>query len=174
MDTNNATLSRKQWLLLSLLAFHFLMICSKSFREYRYVRSVLRHLPALKIASEYYTQLTVLQADYSFFSPNIASDHEVIIETEDSAGIWHNASYVFPNTEVEKRFHTCALALQHLEDSLQDIVVKSWAARTYDEYPNARAIRVRIIRSKVPPMEQFVTGKRKEPEKILEVVFNTH
>ena len=174
MNTSNARLSRKQGFLLILVALHFSLIMFKSFREYPYFGGALKRLPTVKIVSEYYTQLAVLQADYSFFSPEIASDNDVIIEVEDTKGLKHNASYIFPNTEVEKRFHTCVLALQYLEDSLKDIVVKSWAARTYDKYPNAHAIKVSIVKAKTPPMNEFRVGKRKEPEKILEVVFETN
>lgn len=174
METVSFPFTRKQYALMGFFALHFIMILGKSFREYAYIKPVLEHLPALRIASEYYTQMTVLQADYSFFSPDIAPDYDVSIDVKDTKGEYIDASFDFANTEVEKRFHTCVLALQHLPDSLQDIVVKSWAARTYDTYPNAHEIKVRIEKSKVPCMQEFAAGKRKEPEKILEVVFETN
>ena len=173
METVSFPFTRKQYALMGFFTLHFIMILGKSFREYAYIKPVLEHLPALRIASEYYTQMTVLQADYSFFSPDIAPDYDVAIDVKNTQGQNIDASFDFANTEVEKRFHTCVLALQHLPDSLQDIVVKSWAARTLDTYPNAQEIKVRIERSKVPCMQEFAAGKRKEPEKILEIVFET-
>jgi hypothetical protein len=174
MDTPPNELSRKQILLLTILCLHFGLILFKTFREYPLVRIVFNNVSAIRFCAEYYTQLAVLQADYSFFSPNIASDHDVKIDVIDMDSTKHDASFVFPNSEVEKRFHTCVLALQHLQDSVQDVVVKSWAARTFDAYPNAKVIKIRIERAKVPPMEAYATGKRKEPEKILELVFETN
>ena len=173
MASTSSSFTRKQYALMGFFALHFLLIMCKSFREYAFLKPVLEKIPTLRIASEYYTQMTVLQADYSFFSPDIAPDYDVVIDVKDTQGNDINASFQFANTEVEKRFHTCVLALQHLPDSLQDIVVKSWAARTYDTYPTAHEIKVRIEKSKVPCMREFAAGKRKEPEKILEVVFET-
>jgi hypothetical protein len=173
METISSSFTRKQYALMGFFALHFILILGKSFREYAYIKPVLERLPVLRIASEYYTQMTVLQADYSFFSPDIAPDYDVVIDVKNSQGQYQNASFGFANTEVEKRFHTCVLALQHLPDSLQDVVVKSWAARTLDTYPNTQEIKIRIEKSKVPCMQEFAAGKRKEPEKILEVVFET-
>lgn len=173
MKTVSSFFTQKQYWLMFFFGLHFLLILSKSFREYAYIKPVLERFTAFRIASEYYTQMTVLQADYSFFSPDIAPDYDVLIDVKNTKGSHQNASFDFANTEVEKRFHTCVLALQHLPDSLQDIVVKSWAARTLDTYPDAHTIKVSIEKSKVPCMSEFAAGKRKDSEKILEVVFET-
>lgn len=173
MKAASTSFDGKRYILLFFFALHFLFILSKSLREYSLIKPVLDRLPAFRTVSEYYTQLAVLQADYSFFSPNISPDFDVWIEVKDTNGLKKNASFNFANTEVEKRFHTSVLALQHLPDSLQDIVVKSWAARTLDDNPDAQTITVRIEKSKIPNMTAYAGGKRKEAQKILELVFET-
>jgi hypothetical protein len=160
-------------LLLLFFTFHFSMICIKSFREYSAMKVIESWINPLRNVSEYYTEMAVLQADYSFFSPNISPDFLVSIKVQDLKGRCKDASFKFSNTEVEKRFHTCVLALSNLPPDLQDIMVKSWAARTLDLHPDAAQITVKIERNKIPEMSKFAQGKRNKPEKMLEVVFQT-
>ncbi|MDI9867753.1 hypothetical protein [Flectobacillus roseus] len=165
--------TKPQVLLLLFFTFHFAMICVKSFREYSAMKAIEPWVHPLRNVSEYYTEMTVLQADYSFFSPNISPDFFVSIIVKDLTGNNKDASFKFSNTEVEKRFHTCVLALNNLPPDLQDIMVKSWAARTLDLHPDAEQITVKIERNKIPAMAKFAQGKRNKPEKMLEVVFQT-
>jgi hypothetical protein len=59
--------TKPQVLLLLFFTFHFAMICIKSFREYSAMKAIEPWVHPLRNVSEYYTEMTVLQADYSFF-----------------------------------------------------------------------------------------------------------
>lgn len=155
---------------------HLGLIAIKALREYPAFNQVSVELPLARELAEFYTQLTVLQADYSFFSPNISPDYHITMTVTDTLGKVTNAFFQFPNTEVEKRFHTCVLATQQLEPDLQEIVAKSWAARVYDRHPQAGLITIAIHQSKLPPMQQYNREKwlQHPPEKLLELIFQTH
>jgi hypothetical protein len=84
----------------------------------------------------------------------------VSIIVKDLTGKYKDASFKFSNTEVEKRFHTCVLALNNLPPDLQDIMVKSWAARTLDLHPDAAQITVKIERNKIQRWQNLPKAKK--------------
>ncbi len=163
-----------KFLALTIAALHLFFICQKSFREYAVFRKLNAAFPALVLTGEYYTQLAVMQADYSFFSPNIAPDFILSVTMQKPDGQWVSSEVPVPNTEVEKRLHSCLLGIQRIPADLQQIIAKSWAARVLDKHPEARFIRVKVIRQKQPSMTDYNKGVRCKPEIVLDVLFDTH
>ena len=161
-------------LLLAVAALHLFFICQKSFREYLPFSSLNARVPRLAMAGEYYTQLAVMQADYSFFSPNIAPDYRLAISLQRPDGRWVAVPMPVPNSEVQKRLHSCLLGIQRLPADLEQIIVKSWAARVLDAHPEARFIRVLVSRQKQPTLLAYAQGQRMHPEVVLDVLFDTH
>ncbi len=161
-------------LLVAAAFIHFYFICQKSFREYGMFRVLNAHMPGVVQAGEYYTQLAVMQADYSFFSPNIAPDFIMLVSLQKPDGHWVAVAMPIPNTEVDKRLHSCLLGIQRIPGDLQQIIAKSWAARVLDEHPEAKFIRVMVQRKKQPDLADYRKGVRANPEIVLDVLFNTH
>jgi len=148
------------------MILHFALISVKAFREYPWLNHVLKQQKKILFVSEAYTQLAVMQADYSFFSPNISPDYFVKMTYQDSTGRWADASFHLPNKEVEKRFHSCLLGIQQMPNELTDIVMKSWAARVLDQHPDAININVKVFASKLPKMKDF-SSKGKNPQELV-------
>lgn len=165
---------RLKVLLLAAAALHLFLICQKSLRAYPPFSSLHAQLPQLAVAGEYYTQLTVMQADYSFFSPDIAPDFYLAISLQRPDGRWVATPMPVPNAEVQKRLHSCLLGIQRLPTDLEQIIVKSWAARVLDTHPEARLIRVTVSQQKQPHLAAYAQGQRMHPEVVLDVLFDTH
>lgn len=161
-------------LLLAAAALHLFFICQKSLRDYPPFSGLVARLPRLALAGEYYTQLAVMQADYSFFSPNIAPDFYLTISLERPDGRWVATPMPVPNAEVQKRLHSCLLGIQRLPADLEQIIVKSWAARVLDDHPEARRIRVVVSQQKPPSLAAYAQGQRMRPAVVLDVLFDTH
>ncbi len=161
-------------LLLAAAALHLFFIGQKSFRAYWPFRPLVAAAPRLAEAGEYYTQLAVMQADYSFFSPDIAPDYQLAISLQQPDGRWVAAALPVPNSEVQKRLHSCLLGMQRLPADLTQIMVKSWAARVLDAHPDACYIRVQVSRQKQPCLAAYRRGQRMHPETVLDVLFNAH
>ena len=115
-----------------------------------------------------------MQADYSFFSPNISPDYFVKMTYQDSSGRWRDASFTLPNKEVEKRFHSCLLGIQQMPNELVDIVIKSWAARILDQHPDAVNINVRVFASKLPKMKVYCSKGRNPQELVTDLTFHAN
>lgn len=160
--------------LLAGAALHLFFICQKSLREYGGFRQLNERMPRLVLASEYYTQLTVMQADYSFFSPDIAPDYLLSVTMQRPDGRWVDTTVPVPNNEIQKRLHSCLLGIQLIPAELQQIIVKSWAARVLDQHPEARFIRVAVRRQKQPCLADYRRGLRIHSELVLDVLFDTH
>jgi hypothetical protein len=156
------------------MALHFSLIGIKAFRESPWLNHVLKQQKKILLASEAYTQFSVMQADYSFFSPNISPDYFVKMKYQDTAGRWADASFDLPNKEVEKRFHSCLLGIQQMPNELTDIVIKSWAARILDQHPDAVNINIRVFASKLPKMQEFRARGRNPQELVADLTFHAN
>lgn len=159
---------------LSLLTIHFSLILVKAFRTTPCLAKTLKQHTNILLASEAYTQFAVMQADYSFFSPNISPDYFVKMTYQDSTGQWLDASFSLPNKEVEKRFHSCLLGVQQMPNELIDIVIKSWAARMLDQHPDAVNINVKVFTSKLPAMKDYCAKGRNPKELITDITFHAN
>ena len=156
------------------MTLHFALISVKAFREYPLLNKALKQEAHILQASEAYTQFSVMQADYSFFSPNISPDYFVKMTYQDTAGHWLDASFHLPNKEVEKRFHSCLLGIQQMPNELTDIVIKSWAARILDQHPDAVNINVKVFASKLPMMKDFCVKGRNPQELVADLTFHAN
>jgi len=156
------------------MTLHLALISVKAFREYPWLNTVLKHQKEILLASEAYTQFSVMQADYSFFSPNISPDYFVKMTYQDSTGHWSDASFHLQNKEVEKRFHSCLLGIQQMPNELTDIVIKSWAARILDQHPNAININVKVFASKLPMMKDFSVKGSNPRELVADLTFHAN
>jgi hypothetical protein len=156
------------------MVLHFSLIGVKAFRESPMLSPLLKKQKKILLASEAYTQFSVMQADYSFFSPNISPDYFVKMTYQDSAGRWVDASFALPNKEVEKRFHSCLLGIQQMPNELTDIVIKSWAARILDQHPDAININIRVFASKLPKMQEFRARGRNPQELVADLTFHAN
>jgi len=156
------------------MVLHFTLIGVKAFRETPMLSPLLKEHKKILLASEAYTQFSVMQADYSFFSPNISPDYFVKMKYQDTAGHWADASFTLPNKEVEKRFHSCLLGIQQMPNELTDIVIKSWAARILDQHPDAININIRVFASKLPKMREFSARGRNPQELIADLTFHAN
>ena len=156
------------------MTLHFALISVKAFREYPLLNKALKQEAHILQASEAYTQFSVMQADYSFFSPNISPDYFVKMTYQDTAGHWLDASFHLPNKEVEKRFHCCLLGIQQMPNELTDIVIKSWAARILDQHPDAVNINVKVFASKLPMMKDFCVKGRNPQELVADLTFHAN
>jgi len=157
-----------------IMTLHFALISVKAFREYPLLNKALKQEAHILQASEAYTQFSVMQADYSFFSPNISPDYFVKMTYQDTAGHWLDASFHLPNKEVEKRFHSCLLGIQQMPNELTDIVIKSWAARILDQHPDAVNINVKVFASKLPMMKDFCLKGRNPQELVADLTFHAN
>jgi hypothetical protein len=166
--------TNKKILLLTAAVLHVFFICQKSFRDYVPFDTLKTEVPALMAISEYYTELAVMQADYSFFSPNISPDYELSFDIQQPGGHWVKAFISVPNNEVQKRLHSCLLGIQRIPADLQQIIAKSWAARVLDEHPEAEFIQVTVTRQKQSSLDNYRKGISTPKEIVLNVLFETH
>ena len=155
-----------------LAVVHLSLISAKAFRNlFGWDPWLARH-PRIEYFVEYYSQLTVMQADYSFFSPNVASDLKVEVAVEDSSGRHVVNPFRIANTAVNTRFQCSIIGFQSIP-AAQELIARSWAARVYEKYPTARSVSVRGSTYHLPTLREYREGKRPYYEKVFEISFST-
>lgn len=162
----------KLYIIASLAVIHLSIISMKAFRnELGWNKWLTDHKVISKIV-EYYSQVTVMQADYSFFSPNIASDLKIEVTIEDETGKHPINLFEVSNPEVNTRFQCSIIGFQNVSIA-QELIMRSWAARAYEKYPSAKFITVKGSAYHLPTQTEYVAGKQPYYERMFEVTFST-
>lgn len=155
-----------------LATLHLSLISVKAFRNVFGWDQWLNQHPRVSQVVEYYSQATVMQADYSFFSPNVASDLKVEVAVEDSSGYHVVNPFRISNTAVNTRFQCSVIGFQSIP-AAQELIARSWAARVYEKYPTARSVSVKGSMYHLPTLREYREGKRPYYEKVFEISFST-
>jgi hypothetical protein len=159
--------------LISLLALmHFSLISIKAFRTPLGWEEWLADQPHLAELVERYTEVTVMQADYSFFSPDVAADLKVLAMVQDSAGRHTVDPFDVANPEVKTRFLCSVLCFQNVPE-VQELIARSWAARVYEKFPAAQSVSVRGLVYHLPTMREYRQGNRPYYQRMFEITFST-
>lgn len=162
----------KVYIIAVLAVIHFGLISVKAFRnQFEWSEWLAKHETLSKIV-EYYSQVTVMQADYSFFSPNIASDLKIDVIIEDEEGKHPVDLFEVSNPEVNTRFQCSIIGFQNVSVA-QELIARSWAARAYEKYPSAKFIAVRGSTYHLPTQKEYCAGKRPFYERMFEITFST-
>jgi hypothetical protein len=162
----------KLYIIMLLAIVHLSIISVKAFRnQFGWSTWLTEHKSISKII-EYYSQVTVMQADYSFFSPNIASDLKIEVMIEDENGKYPVNLFEVSNPEVNTRFQCSIIGFQNVSIA-QELIARSWAARAYEQYPSAKFISVKGSAYHLPKQEEYRSGKRPYYERMFEITFST-
>lgn len=168
-----STMKPRYLVIIAIIFIHLGMITTKMFRDAEPFKTILETIPPLRTIAEVYTQATVMQADYSFFSPNIAPDTILDITVTDTLGQVHKPNFRLPNNEIKVRFHSQLLGFRQVDNSAQDLIARSWAARVYDQFPTARYINLTGYDYHLPRQWEWAAGKRPTKERFFEIQFQT-
>ncbi len=141
-----------------LATLHLSLVSVKAFRNLLGWDQWLTQHPRVAQVVEYYSQVTVMQADYSFFSPNVASDLKVEVTVEDSQGQHVINPFRISNTAVNTRFQCSIIGFQSIP-AAQELIARSWAARAYEKYPTARSVSVKGSMYYLPTLREYQRGK---------------
>ena len=155
-----------------LATLHLSLVSVKAFRNIFGWDQWLTEHPRVGQLVEYYSQVTVMQADYSFFSPNVASDLRVEVTVEDSSGVHLVNPFRISNTAVNTRFQCSVIGFQSIP-AAQELTARSWAARVYEQYPTARSVSVTGSMYHLPTLREYREGQRAYYEKVFEISFST-
>ncbi|MBT1705308.1 hypothetical protein [Chryseosolibacter indicus] len=162
----------KIYIILILACVHFGLISVKAFRnQFAWAEWLAKHETLSKVV-EYYSQVTVMQADYSFFSPNIASDLKIEVIVEDENGKHPVNLFDVSNPEVNTRFQCSIIGFQNVSIA-QELIARSWAARAYEKYPSAKFIGVRGATYQLPTQREYSSGKLPSYKRMFEITFST-
>ena len=149
------------------------LVSLKAFGNLGRERPWIGRFPWLAAVVETITQLTVLQADYGFFSPNIASDTRVeITVSRPGGGEFRAVPAVFANREVKLRFHTSTAAFKAF-GAYREVLARSLAAKVYTTHPDAAFIVVTAYDYRLPTMAAFRQGQRPTEEAFFRASFST-
>jgi hypothetical protein len=162
----------KLYAIAALAVLHLSIISIKAFRNELGWSKWLADNKVISKIVEYYSQVTVMQADYSFFSPNIASDLSIEVMIEDENGKHPVNLFEVSNPEVNTRFQCSIIGFQNVSIA-QELIMRSWAARAYEKYPSAKFITVKGSAYHLPKQSEYNTGKRPFYERMFEVTFST-
>lgn len=162
----------KIFILLVSSIVHFTLISTKAFKNHFHYSEWLAEHELISKIVEYYTQTTVMQADYSFFSPNISSDLKIEAIVEDSKDTLNINPFRIPNTAISTRFQCSVVGFQNVRVA-QGLIARSWAARVYEQFPGAKKISIRGSRYNLPDMQAYQQGERPSYERMFEITFNT-
>lgn len=162
----------KLYIITSLAIIHLSIISIKAFRNELGWSKWLANQKVISKIVEYYSQVTVMQADYSFFSPNIASDLKIEVMIEDENGKYPVNLFKVSNPEVNTRFQCSIIGFQNVSIA-QELIMRSWAARAYEKYPSAKFITVKGSAYHLPNQADYRAGKRPYYERMFEVTFST-
>jgi hypothetical protein len=161
---------QKEALVASLLLLGLVSV--KAFGNLGRKNPLLGRFPWLASVVEPITQITVLQADYGFFSPNIASDTRVEVTVALPGSDFKPVPPVFPNREVKLRFHTSTAAFKAF-GAYREILARSMAAKVYTTHPDAAFIVVTAYDYRLPSMAAFRQGQRPSEEVFFRASFST-
>lgn len=162
----------KLYIIAAWAIIHLSIISLKAFRnELGWSKWLTNHEIISKFI-EYYSQVTVMQADYSFFSPNIASDLKIEVLIEDEKEKYPVNLFKVSNPEVNTRFQCSIIGFQNVSIA-QELIMRSWAARAYEKYPHAKFITVKGSAFHLPTQTAYTAGKRPYYERMFEVTFST-
>ena len=75
--------------------------------------------------------------------------------------------------EIKVRFHSQLLGFRQVDNSAQDLIARSWAARVYDQFPTARYINLTGYDYHLPRQWEWAAGKRPTKERFFEIQFQT-
>lgn len=144
-------------LLACLVCLHLLFVFARSFNAV-----VPGHLiitkPAANALLNLYTQYTVMQADYSFFSPNVGPSPflKIIVEQNDSL-------IKFPldidKGELGIRLFTSLNAFNNFPEA-RELMARSWAAFALKKYNKADAITIEYYISNPRSVQDYFMGKQ--------------
>jgi hypothetical protein len=162
----------KIYIIMFFAVVHFSIISIKAFRNQFNWKDWLSNNEIVSKVVEYYSQVTVMQADYSFFSPNVASDLKIEVFIEDEKGRYPINLFEVSNPEVNTRFQCSIIGFQNVSVA-QELIARSWAARAYEKYPAARFISVKGSSYHLPTLSQYRLGKRPYYERMFEITFST-
>lgn len=163
---------RARILLIIFAAFHLGLIALKALGGISKDDHVLKNTGPLRILAEAWTQVTVMQADYGFFSPVVSSDVllEATIDFADGTSIVHPITS--SNGEVALRLHASLSAFSNIPE-FRELLARSHAARILDQYQAATLITIRAHDYVLPNMEAWRAGQRPGRSLMFEAAYLT-
>jgi hypothetical protein len=165
-------MTRRQKLVLALAAIHFALIGLKAFGNLKRGTSFLRDLPRLSFVVENVTEVAVLQADYGFFSPNVASGNRIKIQAVSTAGDSTDVALRLPSNEIGLRFHTSMTVFRAIK-MYRELVARSLAAKAYVVQPDAALVVVSAYDQVLPTRAEYRAARRPEQKLFFQAVFST-
>ena len=152
-----------------------LLLLLISIKAFGNVHRGTRWLPVphwLMAVVENVTEVTVLQADYGFFSPDIAPDTRIEVKVVSAGGRIETVPLDLPNSEIGLRFHTSITAFTSFQ-TYRELVARSLAANVYNARPDAGFIIVSAFRYLLPTREEYRSGTRPSEECFFQAKFTT-
>ena len=165
-------MSRAHKFILSLVAVHFSLIGLKAFGNINRDHRLLEHAPWLAVIVETITEATVLQADYGFFSPNIAAGNRLTVRTVTVDGDTTNVPLPLPGNEVGLRFHTSMTVFRSIP-AYRELVARSLAAKATTLHPDAAEVVVSAYEHVLPTRAQYRARQREGETLFFQAVFAT-
>ena len=167
-----AYLGRRQKFALIASALLLALVGIKAFGNLGRQGPLLKRFPWMEVIVETITQISVLQADYGFFSPDIAPDTRLEITVARKGGPPRPVCMSFPNREIKLRFHT-SVTVFRMFGPYREILARSLAAKAYTANPNAAFIVVTAYDYRLPSRAAFRRGEQSSEEEFFQVSFST-
>ena len=147
----------KYKILVALVCIHLLVVFIRSVNTINPEKNLIENI-TLNVLLNTYTQYTVMQADYAFFSPNVGSSPLLKIKVKTPRD-----SFYFPfnirDNEMGIRLFTSLNAFNNSPEA-RELMARSWAAYALSKQDKAQEITVSYFIKTPPTMQQFAQGKR--------------
>lgn len=159
-----------KWII-GLVCIHLLIVAIRSFNNIVPQKQII-HSKVVNTFLNTYTQYTVMQADYAFFSPDIGSSPFVkilVTAAADSFYVPFNAG----KGEFDIRLFTSLNAFNNAAEA-RELMARSWSAYVLKEHPEADKIMVSYFIKVPPTYHQYAKGKRTVDSLLFEVKYQVN
>lgn len=119
-----------------------------------------------------YTEYTVMQADYAFFSPDVGAAPFLKIKINTAADSFYMPFNVAKG-ETGIRLFTSLNAFNQTPDA-RELMARSWSAYALKSYRNADAITVSYFLKIPPTIKQFASGYTTKDSLLYQVKYKVH
>ena len=153
-----------------LVCLHLFVVLARSFNTVIPKRTLIPS-EALNNGLNVYTEYTVMQADYAFFSPDVGYSPFVKLKVQQNTDSFYIPFE--PKGEAGIRFFTSLSAFSNTPEA-RELMTRSWAAYALGKHPLANIITVSVFVSLPPTIAQFRHGQAAKDSLIFEVKYKVN